>query len=181
MKKKKGSMAFVLVLAVLIPIVMVALTSFLYINFQAQQKVGNDMGELQTIDNIVMIAGDVGEYYLKHHIDASVQDPDSKDDAFWTAFASANTANLQGYVLNKMPSEYVGYIKNMNVSFMVDILEYRHGLTHFGYDAIVLTIEVETKNAIETHNIAYFINNADGYSNDGTLFTKGEFVYSWIS
>lgn len=160
---------------------MLALTSFLYVTFQVQESVRKDIAELQDIDNIVLIAGDTGSYYLKYRIEDTVSDPNSKDDAFWASFSASESDNIKSYILNKMPSQYISCIKNTNVQYMTDVVEYRHGFDSMGYDAIVLTIEVETKNTIEKHNIAYFINNASGYSNDGVLFKKGEFVYSWIS
>ena len=90
-------------------------------------------------------------------------------------FVANHKDELKNIILNATPQRP----SLVEINYQQEVKQYVHGEKIKGYKAIVATLSFDSIDY--QYNIAFFVENASSYIDNGVIYGKGDYIFTWIS
>ena len=166
----------VMIISIIVVVTMLALCTYLVAVSKNQMYSNEKTIEAANIDATTDAIADVVEQYL-HDTISGMRPANPDPDVEWFD-GNAFIAMYGGSIKNLSEMVTVCDYDMMQVSYVNRVPMYIHETGTYYFDCIVLSIQFVNG---ETHNIAFYVNDSAGATNDGAVREKGDYLLTWIT
>lgn len=166
----------VMIISIVVVLTMLALCTYLVAVSKNQMHSNEKTIEASNIDATTNAVADSVSNYL-HDTIGSIRPENPDPDVEWfdgNAFITMYGGSIQNLAEMVAVCDY----NMMQVSYVNSVPMYIHETGTYYFDCIVLSIQFFNG---ETHNIAFYVQDSVGATNDGAIREKGDYLLTWIT